>query len=125
MRAAEEILVAPRLGTLDGRGRGLREIRNGELHARGAVVLAAELAADVAAVDRLAEDRRLPERERLEPVQGLDVAAAALDVALSQLRLRREAGLGCHGRRPERVRLAGGLGVGREEIADVGSRVAD
>jgi len=37
-------------------------------------VLGAELSADEAAVDRLAEHRRLPQRERLEPAERLDVA---------------------------------------------------
>ncbi len=46
------------------------------LEDRGAGVLGAQLATDVAAVDRLAEDGRLPERERLEPGERLDVAAA-------------------------------------------------
>ena len=48
-------------------------------------VLGGELAADEPAVDRLAEDGRLPERERLEPGERLDLAAALLDVALDEL----------------------------------------
>ena len=42
------------------------------LEERGACVLAAELAADEASVDRLTEHRRLPEREPLEPRERLD-----------------------------------------------------
>ena len=80
------------------------EVRHAPLEARSALVLGAELAPHVAAVDRLAEDGRLPERERLEPAKRLDVAAAARDVALDELLPRREAGQGGHRRRPERVR---------------------
>ena len=63
----------------------------------GAGVLGPELAADVAAVDRLAEDGRLPECERLEPGERLDIAAALLDVAVDELGTRGEAGLGGDG----------------------------
>ena len=51
--------------------------------------------------------------------------AAALDVALGQLLSRRKAGQGGHRRRPERVRRATRLAVCREQIADIGARVAD
>src|ERR687892_3941 len=44
--------------------------------ASGALVLAPELPAHVPAVDRLAEDGRLPESEPLEPWQRIDVASA-------------------------------------------------
>ena len=47
--------------------RSLGEQRHGVLEERGACVLAAELAADEASVDRLTEHGRLPERERFEP----------------------------------------------------------
>ena len=67
------------------------EERHAFLEARSALVLGAELPAQEPSVDRLAEDRRLPERERLEPAERLDVAAASGHVALDQLRPRREA----------------------------------
>ena len=60
------------------------------LEERGARVLGAEFAARVAPVDRLAEDRGLPEGKRLEPGKWLDVAAGPLAVALDQLVPRRE-----------------------------------
>src|SRR3954453_5423643 len=43
------------------------------------------LAAQVAPVDRLAEDRRLPQPERLVPPQARDVAARAVGVAGDEL----------------------------------------
>ena len=61
------------------------------LEERGARVLGAELAPREATVDRLAEHRGLPEGERLEPGERLDVPAGALAVALDQLVPRREA----------------------------------
>ena len=102
-----------------------REQRNRDLEDRGARVFRAELAADEASVDRFAEDRRLPERERLEPRERPDVAAAALDVALDELGARRESGLGRDRRRAERAHAAVRLAVRREQVADVGARVAD
>ena len=71
--------------------RRLGHQRHGRLERGCARVLGAELAAREPAVDRLAEDRCLPERERLEPAERPDLAAAPLDVALDELRLRREA----------------------------------
>src|SRR5215218_3636908 len=97
---------SPVLAAGDRLGRRLGEERHAELHPRGAVVLLAELAADVPAVDRLAEHSGLPQRERLEPRERLDAAAAALGVALDEVRLRREAGLGRHRRRAEGIRRA-------------------
>src|ERR671936_1619313 len=78
----------------DGRGarsfanrarRGLREQRHAFLEAGGPIVVGRELAAYVATVDRLAEDGRLPECERLEPAERLDVAPAAARISLDQL----------------------------------------
>ena len=69
--------------------RRLGEQRHRVLEERGACVLAAELAADEASVDRFTEHCRLPERERLEPRERLHVAAAAFLVARDELRARR------------------------------------
>ena len=75
---------------------GFREQRHGNLEDSGACVFRAQFAAHVAAVDRFAEDGCLPERERFEPCERLDLAAAPLGVALDELRARRETGLSRH-----------------------------
>src|SRR5207302_7937916 len=97
----------------------LHQTETTHVAARRAGTLGAERAPDVAAVDRLDEDRRLPERKRFEPVQRLDIAAAAADVPLDELRSRREAGRRGHRGGPERVRLAPRLRVRREQVTDV------
>src|SRR4051795_11997840 len=61
------------------------------------------LAAQVAAVDRLAEDRRLPQRERLVPAQPRDVATGAVRVAGDELVAGREARPAGEGRGEGRV----------------------
>ena len=71
-----------RLSAFDERGGGVGEIRDAELEARGPFVLRRELAADITSVDRFAEHRRLPQRERLEPRELARVAPASLPVAL-------------------------------------------
>src|SRR6185503_8756200 len=80
---------------------------------------------DVAAVDRLAEDRRLPHRERLEPAEPLAAAAGALLVAVDELGARGEARLRGRGGRAERRLATAGLGVRGDEVADIRARVAD
>jgi hypothetical protein len=59
------------LAALERRCGGIGEERHALLEPCGARVLGAELAAEIATVDRLAEDRRLPERECLEPAERL------------------------------------------------------
>src|SRR5581483_12255202 len=86
-------------------------------------VLGAELAADEAAVDRLAEDGGLPQRERLEPAERLDLASAPLAVPGDELGARREARLRRHRRAAERRGTTVRLAVGGEEVADVGPRI--
>jgi hypothetical protein len=48
-------------------------------------IVGGQLATDIAPVDRLAEDGGLPERERLEPRERLDVAPARAYVSLDEL----------------------------------------
>ena len=84
------------------------------LEVRGACVLGAELAADESAVDRLAEDRRLPERKRLEPGERLHLAVASFAVALDELRPLGEARFRRDRRRPERCDKPVRLAVGGE-----------
>src|SRR4029077_16810213 len=106
-------------------GGGLRHQRHRLLVGSRARVLGAELAPHVAAVDRLAEDGGLPERERLEPAERPDVPAAPYDIAPDELRFGREALERGDGRDAERARVPAGLGVRREQVAEVGARVAD
>ena len=101
------------------------EQRHPELEPRRACVLRSELTADVATVDRLAEDGGFPERERLKPRERLDLTPAPCAVMLDELLLRREAGRRRHGRSAERAHLASGLAVRREQVADVRARVPD
>ena len=82
---------------VERRRRGRGEVRHALLEARGARVLGAELAADEAAVDRLAEHRSLPERERLEPGKRLDVATATSCVPLDEVGARGKARERGHG----------------------------
>ncbi len=72
-----------------------------------------------------AEDGRFPECERLEPRERLDVTVASARVSLDELAARRKAVARCDRGCPERIFAASGLTVGRDEIADVGARVAD
>src|SRR5688500_10248757 len=81
-RGSRAWLVAQRVDRLPGR---LREERHAVLEPSGALVLGSQLAAQVAAVDRLAEDRCLPERKPFEPGERLHVAAASGDVAVDEL----------------------------------------
>src|SRR5439155_1278479 len=62
---------------------------------------------------------------RLEPRERLDVAAASARISLDELRARREAVQRGDGRRPERILSAARFAVGRNEVPDVGARVAD
>ena len=71
--------------TLERLPRRRRERGHALLEQRGARVLCTELAAHVAPVDRLAEDRRLPQRERLEPRERAELTAAALRVPRDEL----------------------------------------
>src|SRR4051812_36845694 len=83
------------------------------------------LALEVAPVDRLAEDRRLPQGERLVPGEVRDVALRVLRVALSQLVAGREARLRRDRAEQQRVVRHAGLRPARDEVAEVGERVAD
>src|SRR6188768_2604398 len=95
------------------------------LERRGPPVLRAELAPCEAAVDCLAEDGRLPERERLEPAERPDPAPDSFLVARDELRLRRKALERRDRRDPERARAAARLRVCRQEVAEVGAGIAD
>src|SRR5712691_4154750 len=106
-------------------GSRLGEERDARLETAPAGAVRRQLAGQIPPVDRLAEDGRLPERERLEPRQRLDVTAASTRVTLDELATRGEAICRRDRRRPERIHAASGLAVGRDEIADVGARVAD
>src|SRR6266540_2750233 len=70
-----------------------------------------ELTAQIAGVDRLAEDCSLPEGERLEPREVGDVATAAALVVFDQLLSLGEAGERGHWRQLEWHTCAGGVGV--------------
>src|SRR5581483_7187063 len=109
----------------DQRERRLGKQRDALLEPRRAGVLLRQLAANEPAVDRLAEHRGLPERERLEPLERLDVAAALDGVAVGELTPRGEPRQRGDRRGAQRIRLAAGLAVGGEQVADVGARVAD
>src|SRR5689334_695052 len=78
-------------------GRGVDEPRNALLEARR-LWRFAELAPAVAPIDGLAEDRCLPERERLEPGEPANLCVCALLVAGDQVVAGGKA-LGCRGGR--------------------------
>src|SRR3954449_1809437 len=73
------------------RARDLEQPRHAVAQPAGPGVVA--LALEVAPVDRLAEDRRLPQGESLVPGEVRDVALRVLRVALYQLLAGREARL--------------------------------
>src|SRR3954454_25248746 len=104
---------------------GAREIRARDVQQpRDAVAERARpwvvaLAAQVAALDRLAEDRRLPQRERLVPAQPRDVATGALRVAGDQLVAGRETGPAGDGREEERMVVGVRLRPAEGEVSQV------
>src|SRR3954463_16269531 len=75
----------------EGRARDLEQPRHAVAQPARPRVVA--LALEVAAVDRLAEDRRLPHGERLVPGEIRDVALRLVGVALGQLLAGGETGL--------------------------------
>src|SRR5581483_7612157 len=93
----------------DQRERRLGKQRDALLEPRRAGVLLRQLAANEPAVDRLAEHRGLPERERLEPLERLDVAAALDGGAVGGLTPRGEPRQRGDRRGAQRIRLAAGL----------------
>src|SRR5262249_47366488 len=119
-----EGLQADRLAANE-RQSGLCQERYSALEARRTGVLCGQLAADEPPVDRLAEDRSLPERQSLEPGERLDGETAPLDVALCELAPGGKALGGGDRRGAERVLLAARLAVGGEQVADVGPGIAD
>src|SRR3954469_5020939 len=125
-------MPAPRAAqTAPVRGRTGSEVRAGDLEqpghavAQGAGPRVVALAAPVAAVDCLAEDGRLPQRERLVPAQARDVAARPLRVSSDELVARREALGGGDGREQQRVLVRARLRPAHGQVAEGGERVAD
>ena len=112
--------TAPRAAAAD-----LELRRHAGLHEPGEGVGA--LAGQEALVHVLAEDRGLPVAERLVPGEVLDRPAAAAGVARGELGPGGEAGRPRDGRERDDA-LAGrrvAVDVGRDQVAEVGERVAD
>src|SRR3954463_3614733 len=117
---------APLAGGRDVRARDVQQ--PGHPVAERARPRVVALAAQIAAVDRLAEDRRLPQRERLVPAQPRDVATGALRVAGDELVAGREdppAGGGGAGGGEERMVVGVRLRPADGEVSEVGEGVAD
>ena len=83
------------------------------------------LTGEPARVDRLGEDRRLPQGERLVPRQARQIEARPVPVARREVGPRGEAGLPGHrGEVHDRARMPP-VGVRREEVPEIGERIPE